>query len=41
MSVTAEGKLFSAGGDLKDLHSKGANLPKHVADLHTDFHTAI
>ena len=41
VSVTAEGKLFSAGGDLKEFHSKGADLPKHVADLLADFHTAI
>ncbi len=41
VSVTAEGRLFSAGGDLKEFHSKGADLPKHVSDLLTDFHTAI
>ena len=41
VSVTAEGKLFSAGGDLKEFHSKGADLPKHVANLLADFHTAI
>ena len=41
VSVTAEGKLFNAGGDLKEFHSKGVDLPKHVADLLTDFHTAI
>ena len=41
VSVTAEGKLFSAGGDLKEFHSKGADLPKHIADLLADFHTAI
>ena len=41
VSVTAQGKLFSAGGDLKEFHSKGADLPKHVADLLADFHTAI
>ena len=41
VSVTAEGKLFSAGGDLKEFHSKGSDLPKHVSDLLVDFHTAI
>lgn len=41
VSVTAEGRLFSAGGDLKEFHSKGVDLPKHVADLLADFHTAI
>ncbi len=41
VSVTAEGRLFSAGGDLKEFHSKGADLPKHVSDLLADFHTAI
>lgn len=41
VSVTAEGKVFCAGGDLKEFHSKGADLPKHGAKLLTDFHAAL
>ena len=41
VSVTAEGKVFCAGGDLKEFHAAGADLPKHGADLLTDFHAAI
>ena len=41
VSVTADGKLFSAGGDLKEFYSKGADLPKHGAELLADFHSAI
>ncbi len=41
VSVTADGKVFCAGGDLKEFHSKGADLPKHGAKLLGDFHAAI
>jgi 2-(1,2-epoxy-1,2-dihydrophenyl)acetyl-CoA isomerase len=41
VSVTAEGKVFCAGGDLKEFHSKGADLPKHGAKLLGDFHMAL
>ena len=40
-SVTAEGKVFCAGGDLKEFHAQGADLPKHGAKLLADFHAAI
>jgi 2-(1,2-epoxy-1,2-dihydrophenyl)acetyl-CoA isomerase len=40
-SVTADGKVFCAGGDLKEFHSKGADLAKHGALLLGDFHAAI
>ena len=40
-SVTAEGKVFCAGGDLKEFHSQGADLPRHGAKLLADFHAAI
>ena len=41
VSVTAEGKVFCAGGDLKEFHAKGPDLPKHGASLLADFHTAL
>jgi len=41
VSVTAEGKVFCAGGDLKEFHSKRAGLPQHGAKLLGDFHSAI
>ena len=41
VSVTAEGKVFCAGGDLKEFHSKGADLPRHGAKLLGDFHAAL
>ena len=33
VSVTAEGKVFCAGGDLKEFHGKGAELPRHGAKM--------
>ena len=41
VSVTAEGKVFCAGGDLKEFHQAGAALPKLAADMLVDFHGAI
>ncbi len=41
VAVTAEGKIFSAGGDLKEFYEAGDDLPKIVADMLTDFHGAI
>ena len=41
VSVTAEGKVFCAGGDLKEFHAAGNRLPQHGTDLLTDFHAAI
>lgn len=41
VSVTAEGKVFCAGGDLKEFHSKGPDLPKHGAAMLADFHAAL
>ena len=41
VSVTHEGKVFCAGGDLKEFHAQGADLPKHGAALLANFHTAI
>lgn len=41
VAVTAEGKVFCAGGDLKEFHAQGADLPRHGAKLLADFHAAI
>ena len=41
VSVTAEGKVFCAGGDLKQFHAAGDGLPKLAADMLVDFHGAI
>lgn len=41
VSVTAEGKVFCAGGDLKEFNSAGDGLPKLAADMLVDFHGAI
>lgn len=39
--VSAEGKVFCAGGDLKEFHEAGADLPSVAGDMLTDFHGAI
>ncbi len=41
VSVTAEGKVFCAGGDLKEFHAAGPGLPKLASDMLVDFHGAI
>jgi 2-(1,2-epoxy-1,2-dihydrophenyl)acetyl-CoA isomerase len=41
VSVTAEGKVFCAGGDLKEFHAAGDGLPKLASGMLTDFHGAI
>jgi 2-(1,2-epoxy-1,2-dihydrophenyl)acetyl-CoA isomerase len=41
VSVTAEGKVFCAGGDLKEFHAAGDGLPKLASGMLTDFHAAI
>lgn len=41
VSVTAEGKVFCAGGDLKEFNEAGAGLPKLAADMLVDFHGAV
>lgn len=40
VSVTADGKVFSAGGDLKYFASLGPGLPVAAAGLVTDYHAA-
>jgi 2-(1,2-epoxy-1,2-dihydrophenyl)acetyl-CoA isomerase len=41
VAVTAEGNIFCAGGDLKTFHAAGDDMPKLVADMLVDYHTAI
>jgi 2-(1,2-epoxy-1,2-dihydrophenyl)acetyl-CoA isomerase len=41
VSVTAEGKVFCAGGDLKEFHEAGDGLPHLASDMLVDFHGAI
>jgi len=41
VSVTADGKVFCAGGDLKLFHESGEALPAVAADMLVDFHAAI
>ena len=41
VSVTAEGKVFCAGGDLKGFYAAGDGLPKMTSDMLTDFHGGI
>lgn len=41
VSVTAEGKVFCAGGDLKLFHEAGADVPVLASDMLVDFHGAI
>ena len=41
VSVTAEGKVFCAGGDLKLFHEAGAGVAELAADMIVDLHGAI
>ena len=41
VSVTAEGKVFCAGGDLKEFNDAGDRLPPVAADMLVDFHGGI
>ena len=41
VSITAEGRVFCAGGDLKEFHAAGDGLPYLTADMLVDFHGAI
>lgn len=41
VSVTAEGPVFCAGGDLKELHAAGDGMPKLASDMLVDFHGAL
>jgi 2-(1,2-epoxy-1,2-dihydrophenyl)acetyl-CoA isomerase len=41
VSVTAEGKVFCAGGDLKLFHEAGADVPALASDMLVDYHGAI
>jgi 2-(1,2-epoxy-1,2-dihydrophenyl)acetyl-CoA isomerase len=39
--VTANGKVFCAGGDLKEFHAAGDGLPRLASDMLVDFHGAL
>ena len=41
VAVTAEGKIFCGGGDLKEFHAAGRDLPRIASDMLVDFHGAI
>ena len=41
IAVTAEGKVFCAGGDLKEFHAAGTDLPEVTAAMLADLHPAI
>ncbi len=41
VSVTAEGKVFCAGGDLKVFSAAGHGMPRLASDMLVDFHGAI
>lgn len=41
IAVTAEGKVFCAGGDLKEFHAAGTDLPEVTAAMLEDLHPAI
>ena len=41
VAVTAEGKVFCAGGDLKEFNAAGSDLPEVVAAMLEDLHDAI
>ena len=41
VSVTAEGKVFCAGGDLKLFYEAGADVASLASDMLVDFHGAI
>ncbi|MBT5138227.1 MAG: enoyl-CoA hydratase/isomerase family protein [Acidimicrobiaceae bacterium] len=41
VAITAEGKVFCAGGDLKFFHEQGERLPQVAHDMLIDFHAAI
>lgn len=41
VSVTAEGKVFCAGGDLKEFHQAGDGVASLASDMLVDYHGAI
>lgn len=41
VAVTAEGKVFSAGGDLKEFHAAGDRVAHLTASMLVDFHGAV
>ncbi len=41
VAVTAAGKIFCGGGDLKEFHALGRDLPATASNMLVDFHGAI
>ncbi|MCP4318514.1 MAG: enoyl-CoA hydratase [Hyphomicrobiales bacterium] len=39
--ITGTGKMFCAGGDLKDMHDRGDEKPAHLVRMATNLHAAI
>ena len=39
--ITATGRMFCSGGDLKDFSSRGDDLPRYLTECATQFHAAI
>lgn len=39
--ITAEGPVFCAGGDLRELHAAGDGMPRVASDMLIDYHGAI
>jgi len=39
--ISGAGKIFCGGGDLKDFHSRGRNLPLYIKEVTTYLHAAV
>lgn len=39
--ITGAGRMFCAGGDLREMREKGADRPAHVMRMATDLHSAL
>jgi 2-(1,2-epoxy-1,2-dihydrophenyl)acetyl-CoA isomerase len=39
--ISGAGKIFCGGGDLKDFHSRGKNLPLYIKEVTTYLHAAV
>jgi len=39
--ISGAGKIFCGGGDLRDFHSRGKNLPRYIKEVTTYLHAAV